>query len=144
MARSGLERRIDRELKWGGFKYQYEPIYIPYLLHCRYLADYVLDTDQRRLVISNPGLPLATYQSKRSDMEATFDFLITNIAFGKSSKIVKIDYRKKAFPKIIHYDDFIKDRKYRSYEFNIGLALNGYRVEDYVFRLVHEQVVTHC
>lgn len=42
MARSGLERRIDRELEWGEHEYQYEPCRIPYSLLCHYVPDYIL------------------------------------------------------------------------------------------------------
>lgn len=103
----------------------------------RYLTEYRLDKDQTRLLASNPGLPLSAFKSKQTDIEATFDFYVTDISFGKSSKLLRIDYRRKEFPKKIEYADFIKDYNLKPYEFNIGLSLNGRKIRYNLKDMVH-------
>ncbi len=103
MARSGLERRIDRELKWGGFKYLYEPVYIPYLLHCRYLADYVLPNG---IIIEAKGHFTSADRRKMKAVKEAHPTLEIRMVFGRAenklNKTSRTTYAKwcdtKGFP----------------------------------------------
>ena len=103
MARSGLERRIDRELKWGGFEYQYEPVYIPYLLHCRYLADYVLPNG---IIIEAKGHFTSADRRKMKAVKEAHPTLEIRMVFGRAenklNKTSRTTYAKwcetKGFP----------------------------------------------
>ena len=82
MARSGLERRIDRELEWGGFEYQYEPVYIPYKLVCRYLADYVLPNG---IIIEAKGHFTSADRRKMRAVKEAHPDLEIRMVFGRAS-----------------------------------------------------------
>jgi len=103
VARSGLERRLDRELEWGGFEYQYEPVYIPYLLKCRYLADYVLPNG---IIIEAKGHFTSADRRKMRAVKAAHPDLEIRMVFGRAenklNKTSRTTYAKwsesKGFP----------------------------------------------
>lgn len=102
-----------------------------------FITEYPLDQSQWRVVLSNPGLPLSSYKEKKEAIEATFDFTISEISFGKSQHVAFMDYTKKEFPKLVASNEFYKDLTLRPYEFGVGLTIGCKKITCTLRDMVH-------
>ena len=82
MARSGLERRLDRELEWGEHEYQYEACRIPYSLECHYVPDYILPNG---IVIEAKGHFTSADRRKMRAVKAAHPDLEIRMVFGRAT-----------------------------------------------------------
>jgi len=103
----------------------------------RYLTKLNLEDDQKRFILYNPGVEKKKYQDKCEEIEATFDIKVCDIDYGKSKKIINIDFRDKDFPKLISYDDFYSTFNPTPYEFGVGMCLNGKKIFSTLEDMVH-------
>ncbi len=68
-------------MEWGGFEFQYEPVYIPYLLHCRYLADWVLPNG---IIIEAKGHFTSADRRKMRAVKEAHPDLEIRMVFGRA------------------------------------------------------------
>ena len=90
-------------MEWAGVEYQYEPCYIPYLLQCRYLVDYVLANG---ILIEAKGHFTSADRRKMRAVKAAHPDLEIRMVFGRAqnklNKTSRTTYAKwcetKGFP----------------------------------------------
>jgi hypothetical protein len=82
MARSGLEKRLDREIEASGLIAFYEPVRIPYTIDAAYVPDYILPNG---IVVEAKGHFTSADRRKMRAVKAQYPRLDIRLVFGRAA-----------------------------------------------------------